>query len=63
MLSLQATPESSPDAVVALEAAPAVEAVQSDVESEGADWDALDLDEIALPGQKSVKEIAAEKVC
>ena len=49
--------------MVALEVAPAVEAVQSDVESEGADWDALDLDEIALPGQKSVKEIAAEKVC
>ena len=34
----------------------------SEAESEGADWDALDLDEIALPGQKSSKEVAAEKV-
>ena len=31
-------------------------------ESDGADWDALDLDEITLPGQKSAKELAAEKV-
>lgn len=48
-------------AVIAAEGAPAPEA-PSEAESEGADWDALDLDEIALPGQKSSKEIAAEKV-
>lgn len=48
-------------AEVVEEAAPAPE-VASEAESEGADWDALDLDEIALPGQKSAKEVAAEKV-
>ena len=48
--------------MAALPAVPVVDTTLSDAESEGADWDALDLDEIALPGQKSVKEMAAEKV-
>ena len=47
-----ATPEPAPEVIAEEEAE----------ESDGAEWDALDLDEIALPGQKSAKELAAEKV-
>ena len=46
------SPEPTPEAIAEEEAE----------ESDGADWDAMDLDEIALPGQKSAKELAAEKV-
>ena len=45
-------PEPTPEAIAEEEAE----------ESDGADWDAMDLDEITLPGQKSAKELAAEKV-
>ncbi len=45
-------PEPTPEAIAEEEAE----------DSDGADWDAMDLDEITLPGQKSAKELAAEKV-
>ena len=54
------TPEAAPPGPP--EPTPEVIAEEEAEESDGADWDALDLDEITLPGQKSAKELAAEKV-